>query len=251
MAVALRPEQLALLRGLRNPYVAACTLMVRSPQLLADGTFRNIRAVTRQFTEWLMAQPGSLDPWDESHFVKWLRAKQIAQTTRLTYLKNYLQIRTWSLASPLTIMRTELLNSGAMIPLRQAPPMPKALLDDPLLTPDPHKRMQLWFAWKTASRWGDLVNLKVSDFLVYNGHTLIVDWSTKTKSSKRRPFRATRYTVIQGSRTGPLIRWVLGLKDPIKWMTTSEVSGLLQKSQPDLSAHSIKVGATQALEWGC
>ena len=78
--------------------------------------------------------------------------------------------------------------------------------------------------------------------------TLIVDWSDKTKSSKRRPFRASKYAVNQGSRTQELIAWVRDLRDPISWMSTREAAGALKAVDSKLTAHSIKVGATQVLE---
>lgn len=243
----MTPAQEALLRQRGDPFTAVSTLECHYPHLLADSTFRNLRGVMRQYCTWL-TNP-ELDPWDENNFILWLGTKDIMSSTKLTYVKNFEQVRDWTIAAPLIRMKQELVNQGARIPEKQAPPADPSLLDDPRLTKSYHQRMQVWLAWKTASRWGDLQSLTLHDFIVPNPYTLIVDWSNKTKSSKRRPFRASRYTVIQGPRTPELLKWLSTLRDPIQWMKTPEAAALFKNVDPTLTAHSIKVGATKVLEW--
>ena len=245
--MTLRPEQVALLRQLQDPYVATCTLMRNSPQLLAESTFLNIRRAMLQLTRWAYAE--KRDPWEEGTVVRWLRQKDILPSTKDTYLKNFLQVRTWSLATPLQQYKNELLRDGANMPTYQAPPCLPETLDFPGLADNHHQLMQIWLAWKTASRWSDLLRLTTKDFIVLDHQTLIVDWSNKTKASLRRPFRASRYAVIKGSRTKMLVAWVQTLRDPIQWMSTAEVAQRLKRASPNLTAHSLKVGATQVLEW--
>ena len=152
---------------------------------------------------WTRTQQAPVDPWEEQAFVDWLRQKQILPSTKDTYLKNYLQVRTWSLASPLQQLKAELLREGANMPTHQARPCPIQVLDDPALTTSPHRRAQFWLAWKTASRWSDLLRLTTADFIIPDDATLIVDWSNKTKASLRRPFRASRFTVVRPTHEVP------------------------------------------------
>ena len=46
-----------------------------------------------------------------------------------------------------------------------------------------------------------------------------------------------------------LVAWVQTLRDPIQWMSTAEVAQRPKRASPNLTAHSLKVGATQVLEW--
>ena len=87
----------------------------------------------------------------------------------------------------------------------------------------------------------DPLRLATADF--------IVDWSNKTKASLRRPFRASRFTVVRGPRAKFLIQWARTLRDPIPWLSTAGASARLKRVNPALTAHSIKVGATLVLEW--
>lgn len=213
---------------------------------MAEASYANVRRVMAQYMRWLAP---TADPWSEINFEAWLRSKTlILPSTKLTYLKNFLQVRTWATASPLTRMRQELINNGAEIPTNQAEAAPASLLDSKRLQVPLHKRMQIWLAWKTASRWSDLTRLTTENFHIVDERTLIVDWANKTKSSIRRPFRASKYAVVQGSRTRELIAWVRTLRDPIDWMSTGDAALVLKSVDPRLSAHSIKVGATQVLE---
>ena len=69
MGLTLRPEQAALLRQPQGPYVATCTLMRNSPQLLAESTFLNIRRAMLQLTRWAYAE--KRDPWEEGTVARW------------------------------------------------------------------------------------------------------------------------------------------------------------------------------------
>ena len=244
----LNPGQIQTLRSLRDPYIAVCTLMRNSPQLLADATFVNIQGVMLQFMRWIGSR-AHLDPWDEATFVEWLRTKDVLPSTKSTYLKNYIQVRTWSLASPAQQFKAELLRQGAHIPTYQAAPLPPQVLDSPLLRVTHDQRMQIWIMWKTASRCSDFRRMEPNDFVVYDADTLIVDFSNKTKASLGRPFRASRFAVIRGRRTRRLIAWITKKPRPFQWMSTAEMTRVLKTASPEFTAHSIKVGATQVLEW--
>ena len=217
------------------------------PEILARKTHENINALMARFDKWATAQ--RVDQWSEEVYGRWLLSLPgLRPSTRRTYLKGYQLVRRWALASAAKKLDALFSAQGANVPTRQAPPMHWSLLDHPKLTSTRHVRMQIWLAWKTASRWADLTQLTADDFTIPNEHTLIVDWGTKTKASRRRPFRASKYTVIQGSRTPELIAWVRSQRGRIAWLETSQVTRILNQRDPSLSAHSIKAGATVHLE---
>ena len=94
-----------------------------------------------------------------------------------------------------------------------------------------------------------MTRLEAADFCVAGADTLMVDFGTKTKMTRKNPFRKSRFAVIQGPMASELIARVSSLQDPIQWMTTAEVSAVLKTADPKLSAHSIKAGAAEVLEW--
>ncbi|MDO9353281.1 MAG: hypothetical protein Q7T55_06280 [Solirubrobacteraceae bacterium] len=120
------------------------------------------------------------------------------------------------------------------------------LIDNPLL------RLTAMLCWKTASRWGDVVNLTVSHFPVIEDNEVIVAWSTLPKGRKANPYTPSMYTVIQGSWTSEIAATLRLITDPnlpfCPW-TTDKLDAELKKVNlmARYTAHSFKRGAATHL----
>ena len=181
-------------------------------------------------TQW--ARKEDRDPWEEGTVVWWLRQKELLPSTKDTYLKNFLQVRTWSLASPLQQYKKRALKR------RRKP-------TDETSAPVPARDIGLPGAGRQSSSSNeDLAGVEdgvevvrsspTNDegLLVMDQQTLIADWSNKTKASLKRPFRASRYAVIKGSRTKRLVAWVQTLRDTIQWMSAAEAASDSSRQHP-------------------
>ena len=220
-------QQREYLTSLGPPTVAFRAFCEACPDILVETTRQNIRGMLTRYEMW--ASPKLLDPWDEENICNWLlENRALLPSTKSTYKRQFDIARSWILAPAARRFRETLLIQGANIPTHQAPALPRDVLFHPRLTRDRHKRMQLWLAWKTASRWSDLTRLETADFCVMGADTLMVDFGTKTKMTRKNPFRKSRFAVIQGPIASELIARVSSLQDPIQWMTTAEVSAALK-----------------------
>ena len=117
--------------------------------------------------------------------------------------------------------------------------------------------MLLWLAWKTASRWGDLQDLRKENFLFdLPNNQVVIRWG-KLKTNRRRRFAPTGLTVIQEDfhpeMTLSLLQRLVSRLRPGEtlagtWTTRAFRSWM--QSIPEaahLTAHSIKRGAIDRL----
>lgn len=229
-----------------DPHQLVTSLGERFPEYWGEGTFRNALSVARRLVECAHLQ--DMDPWDEETVVDWIRSLSILPSTQESYVKVFRSIVKMKEATPLELLSVDLLNQGCRVPTFQAPSLPREALEDNRLGLNHDDNMQLWLAWKTGSRWGDLLRLSLEDFIEVTPQRVIIDWGTKTKSSKRRPFRASKYAVIMGDKTSELASWLTYSQKPIRWLRTDEVTKALKRVDPTFSAHSIKAGVTEVME---
>jgi integrase len=155
--------------------------------------------------------------------------------------------------------RQELLNlasalraQGAEIPIEPAVPLLKEDLVRWLRSiNDPMLALTAMLAWKTASRWGEMVGLTISHFPVIENHEVIVSWSTLPKGRRKNPYKPSMYTVIRGEWTqeiAELLRRVPNHHPFCPWTTDKLDSEL--KDVPFMSqytGHSFKRGAATHL----
>lgn len=151
-------------------------------------------------------------------------------------------------AKILSLMAAGLRHEGALIPMKQAPP-----IDLPSVLELRRRENSPWFgvmiAWSTASRWDDVVPLKKESFLESTPTRSIIDWSDQTKSSRADPFRASSYTVIAGSLAAEIHReWCqLATGQNITTMTTKKLDQWMEKQGLIWRGHSFKRGAATHL----
>lgn len=152
---------------------------------------------------------------------------------------------------PLLTLATALRAQGAAIPMRQALPIPKDILLNWAFKQSAPLMLACLIAWKTASRWSEVVNLTRKHFLYLSPNEVIIDWSTIPKARRADPYKASKFTVIRGDLTGTIFMMSDHLKPGsiLCGVNTGELDHLWA-SDPIMakySAHSIKRGALTTL----
>jgi hypothetical protein len=142
---------------------------------------------------------------------------------------------------------------GAALPIQQALPIPRDTyvfwvesLPPGLL------QLSAMIAWKTASRWGDVVTLTKDSFILLTVDEVIVKWGDCIKGRKENPYRTSMFTVIKG-------RWTQQIADLAQALPNSDVpfcpwtTDVLDRKWKEVpalhayTAHSIKRGAATFL----
>jgi len=138
---------------------------------------------------------------------------------------------------------------GGNIPEAQAGPMSRDQMISFRRTLPEREAVAFWLAWKTASRWADILALKKENFVAVGPLDLIVHWGATLKTSRATPFAPqTLACVIDTSPFFPTALRVLRSLRPDEHLTllsTDQLRRLLRVHPPTatLSAHSIKRGA--------
>ncbi|KPA73344.1 putative trans-sialidase [Leptomonas pyrrhocoris] len=104
--------------------------------------------------------------------------------------------------------------------------------------------MQL--AWMTASRWGEVKDLRGENLLPQPDGSVILDWAAIPKTAKINPYRAHRYVKLQGPMAQELrkLKAQVGESGKLTGLTTTQIAQRLRER--GYSAHSIKRGALQS-----
>lgn len=114
----------------------------------------------------------------------------------------------------------------------------------------------VWLAWKTSSRWEEILELTPSDVLsaMIDGTLIVViDFAWKTKSSKTRPFRPDMLVHLKDKKMRHLkfLQWTSSRRpnDPLTTVSANELRALLRKFFPTryLGTVSLKAGAISHL----
>ena len=145
-----------------------------------------------------------------------------------------------------------LLGQGAAVPKRQALAMARSDLEYFSIGQPPHLRWPLFLAWKTASRWDEIVQLTGSSFLKIDPQEVIIQWGRNTKTSRKDPFRATGFAVIHHNSPMTKLCEYLGQfsdAEPITNIETTTLNRIFKQfaTMKKYSAHSIKRGAVDLL----
>jgi hypothetical protein len=154
-------------------------------------------------------------------------------------------LRALIIDAPLKLQRRSLLGMGALTPIKQATPILRTFLDHPDLCPH---RLAALIAWKTASRWDEVLRLSRSSCTILpetvtDPARILIDWDNRTKASRTNPHRASRWTIIEGPFTDEISAKLLPLEPtaPITLLSTAEIDRILLPH--GYSAHSFKAGA--------
>lgn len=145
-----------------------------------------------------------------------------------------------------------LAKESAKIPIRQVEALTWLDLSRFLASLPMPLRWMVWLAWKTSSRWEEIMALDPSDVLssVINGLLrVVIDFSWKTKSSKTRPFRPDMLVNLQDKkmRHKKFLEWTMTRRphEPFTTVTADELRTMLRKFFPGryLGTVSLKAGA--------
>lgn len=147
---------------------------------------------------------------------------------------------------PLLTFATALRAQGAAVPLHQAKPITRDLLLSWAFQQPRDVLLACMIAWKTASRWKEVVELKKQNIIWSTCKEVIIDWSTIPKGRRANPYQASKFTVITGDLTTSIHAALSNLKDKqLCAVSTSELDHLWSGDgkMAGYSAHSIKRGA--------
>lgn len=226
----------------------------------AASTWRARAQLWRRFTAFV--KKNNISSWppglQAASFITSATAN-VAVTSRLTYAKDLAAIMR-RLGQPVPLMGmlcTALRADGGTIPTTQAVPASRSqiafLFNTAVAQHNTTLAFAIWIAWKTCSRWDDILTLQKRHFIYSNGHdTIVIEWGA-TKSTRLDPYRASGWTVIQEDRNQALIRSLTAIVRALPSMdsffisdwTTSRFIRWTQSHErtESLTAHSIKRGA--------
>jgi hypothetical protein len=192
-----------------------------------------------------------------AHFIVHVRAKAATKASYASSLRSVAKAMGVRQTPVLDLLSTALSVQAAHEPLQQARPVSHEL-GLRALQQDRTGRLwaALWVAWKTASRWDDVIHLTRRSFILVDTEAkqVIVEWGL-TKSTRRQHFRPSSFTVIQDDTTFASITQLqavlsrLKKEQPLTMMTTAQLRTWF-RTMPDakhLTAHSIKRGAIDVL----
>jgi hypothetical protein len=231
----------------REPLEDATLKVAR--QALAAPTWEARSGLFRRF---LGAEPSLRHPDMGTQLAMFVQSQQVMLSSRLTYAKTLSAIAT-SLGWDVPMLRfymAGLRKLGAEAPTHQAPPIPRDRMHQVIsATPDVFTRAALFIAWKTASRWADILTLTRESFVQLTATQIVIEWS-RTKTSTQGDFNPWRWTVLHDTTAMTwLVSTIRRLRrhQSLTTVETAQVPQLLQRFGGAYTAHSIKRGAVDHL----
>ena len=189
----------------------------------ADSTTSNRQYLWARFTAFAESRNLNLElqmDWSISLFIEHClkENKNMLKSTQLQYAKDLAAIASrLQLSVPITRMyMSGLRASGALVPQNQAPPIkfPQLVrLIRASLTVQgkegehlPQRLYtQLFFMWKTASRFDEVQRLESRQLQVINNNEILINWADKTKATRADPFRNDTVTILRHTNGIPQI----------------------------------------------
>ena len=181
--------------------------------------------------------------------VLFVMATRVSTQAKLTYVKGFqgtighMGVPCDSLRSAASVLRA----AGGAVPSRQASPIAMQLLVDWGRRQSVDVHLAVLLAWKTASRWGEVVHLSHDQFLVCERDEVVIDWHQTPKGRRRNPFTTSKWTVIRGDLVAEIAGLVRRLR-PFTRLCSVDTQALVRRWSKDASmhqytGHSIKRGA--------
>ena len=227
----------------------------------ADNTWHQRANLYRRFAAF--CQEHHLEDLDET--LDWaiplfVESTETMPSTRLTYSKHLSALfhRMGHVTPIVQSYQSALRAVGGLIPQSQAVPASTQQVDRLLLravTEDRRLHTAIFLAFKTASRWDDVLGIRGSSIISNTTEEIIVDWRDRTKTTRSDPFRASSWAVVRHqapmdtvSRTLAQLQPDEPLLDPTQWETSRLVQWLRRDALTEtLTAHSFKRGAVVIL----
>ena len=138
---------------------------------------------------------------------------------------------------------------------KQAPVMTDTQLQHLLhnsATNNPRLQACIYLAYKTASRWGDLVKLVKANFIIHHQclqrNEIVICWGSAIKTSRVKPFRPVNFTVLVEEKHPHLLRLLKSQISKLKKdqllcpKSTNQMLAWLKKDRilRNLTCHSFK-----------
>ena len=143
-----------------------------------------------------------------------------------------------------------LAKAAAAKPQNQATPLTKEEIEEALAHLPLGPRWALWLAWKTASRWDEVMRLLTDSFEFLSPTEVLVKFGGETKASGEHPFREEMYPMVEDPRVTQFRNHLATLRpgSPITTWKTRDITAALRKILgKDHGASSIKRGALTLL----
>lgn len=215
---------------------------------LAQSTLRQREGVWHRFQQFCRSK--RVMP-TESALVNFVSSLKLQASSALTYvsaLKN-----TMTPKDLLTRYTQGLRRLKARQEIKHAPPLLHSQWQLLLWRLPLQARMFLYIAWRTASRLDDVERMTARTFIQVSPTQTVLWWGAETKSSQEEPEQARFYTVLTPPNYPEGQRWwneattffmTFRQWDPT---TRSIVHNAMKSLDPNLSDHSVKVGAIDRL----
>ena len=152
--------------------------------------------------------------------------------------------------------------AGAGTPIKQAVPLTRPLVRTLILraleSNDHRLATAMYLAWKTASRWNDVLNLTKESLIHFERSatesTVVIEWGP-TKANRQRQFRVDGWTVVvelMNHEAIDMTRRVFDSLQPGERLTTVSTENLRNymkrfQDTAQFTAHSFKRGAIDVL----
>lgn len=216
---------------------------------LATATRRDRQSLWTRYTNFLEDKGLEISDVTAALFVT---ATGVSLQARLTYAKTLSAIfgKLNRRRDVLSEYMTGLRKQGAAMPKHQAPPIKREHLLAVAASFPPKDQAAILLAWKTASRWSDIVGISTDNIIRREQDEIIIFWSNNTKTTHEHQYYPSCYAVVQGDLTDTIARHLR--TTPSKPLTTITRRVLVQRMQElfpseQYTAHSIKRGAIHAL----
>ena len=227
----------------------------------ADNTWNQRANLYRRFSAF--CKEHRLEDLDET--LDWaiplfVESTETLPSTRLTYSKHLSALfhRMGHVTPIVQSYQCALRAVGGLIPQSQAVPATIEQVDRLLLraiSEDRRLHAALFLAFKTASRWDDILGIKGCSVSFNTPEEIIIDWRDRTKTTRADPFRASSWAVVRHHAPMDTVSNTLAqlepeepLLDATLWETSRLVQWLRKEAQTEeLTAHSFKRGAVAIL----
>lgn len=214
----------------------------------ASSTFQDRKCLIERWLRWCKRYNQEPNTASASLFL--MAIPRITPQTQLAYAKamsGTFRFLGWERQDLLTLA-SALRAQGAALPIDQAKPMRKVDLEQWIQTlSHPWLRLTAMVCWKTASRWGDVVNLEKAHYIQAQDDEVIVSWSTLPKGRRADPYTPSMYTVIHGHWTTEIAQLIRASPEniPLCPWTTDKLDSEFKKCElmKEYTAHSFKRGA--------
>jgi len=250
---------------IKDPRINSLAEMIRP--IWAESTWQSRSNLLLRFMEFLKRKDSHPDLCLDARLVLWVKDlkrnnKPLKWSTKNKYLKEIRSLLnrmgiTDLFVTDLSVKATAVKMAEETI--KQATPVTKQQMKviKARCRNDTRLRLSLWLAWKTASRIDDIANLTKKSFHTKKTkvNEIVIEWGTKTKTTRRNPFRPTGFTVVLEEEDPRQIKILKRILKRLKFneklcpKTSRQVYDWL-KLDPrtsSLSCHSFKRGAVNHL----